>query len=408
MESFITKPQSLQQCPVLIIGAGMVGLTLAQTLKKNSIPFLIFERDSSSKVRTQGWALTIHTALSEFQSLLPESLNARLDSTKVNSGDEDAGDFPFLDLSNCDVKWRMPPAKRKRVSRDRLRQLLLEEDIEKEVLWNKLLTSVAPTAAGVKAFFNDGSSYEGLLLVGIDGASSTVRTFICPSDALARNSLPVNFLGTSLEVTKSPIIESLLEIHPVLIHGCHHESSTYVAFSAIDSPETNGTISRPVEEQIWRVQVGLSWLYTVDDGEVPSTDAERIVIMRERSANFDPRLKSIFYDMLPSDHSPIRRIKVEDWCPPCDRCDSFDGRITLAGDAAHTMTTYRGEGFNHGVLDVFALLPGLQRIYKSSASNADISQVRKDVISEYEEQSRVRGREAVLLSREACLKAHQW
>jgi hypothetical protein len=34
MESFITKPQSLQQCPVLIIDAGMVGLTLAQTLKK--------------------------------------------------------------------------------------------------------------------------------------------------------------------------------------------------------------------------------------------------------------------------------------------------------------------------------------------------------------------------------------
>jgi 2-polyprenyl-6-methoxyphenol hydroxylase-like FAD-dependent oxidoreductase len=232
----------------------------------------------------------------------------------------------------------MPPAKRKRVSRDRLRQLLLEEGMEQEVLWNKLLTAVAPAAAGVKAFFEDGSSYEGLLLVGSDGASSTVRTFMCPSDALARSSLPVNFLGTSLEVTTSPIIESLLEIHPVLIRGCHPESSTYMAFCAIDSPETNGTISQPVEQQIWRVQVGLSWLYTTDDPEIPSTDAERMAIMRERSVNFDPRLKSIFYDMLSSDHSPIQRVKIEEWCPPCDRWDSFDGRITLAGDAAHTMT----------------------------------------------------------------------
>ena len=304
---------------------------------QNSIPFLIFERDSSSEARTQGWALTIHTALSELLSLLPESLNARLDSVKVDPGNGDAGDYPFLDLSNCDVKWRMPSAIRKRVSRDRFRQLLLE-GMEQELLWGKLLTAVVPTAAGVKALFSDGSSYEGLLLVGVDGAASTVRTFICPSSASVRTSLPVTYLGTSLEVTKSSIIEFLLDIHPVLIHGCHLESSTYMGFAPLDTPATNGTISRPVEEQIWKIQIVMSWWNTADDYEIPSTDAERVMMLKERAANFDPKLKAIFHDVLPSDHSPIRDIRIVDWLPPCDPWDSFDGRVTLAGDAAHHMT----------------------------------------------------------------------
>lgn len=40
---------------VLIIGAGIAGLALAQILRKHDIPFEIFERDNES--RSQGWAL---------------------------------------------------------------------------------------------------------------------------------------------------------------------------------------------------------------------------------------------------------------------------------------------------------------------------------------------------------------
>jgi 2-polyprenyl-6-methoxyphenol hydroxylase-like FAD-dependent oxidoreductase len=46
---------------VLIIGAGIGGLVLAQVLRKHGISYRIFERDSGLISRTQGWAINIDT-----------------------------------------------------------------------------------------------------------------------------------------------------------------------------------------------------------------------------------------------------------------------------------------------------------------------------------------------------------
>lgn len=45
---------------VLIIGAGIAGLTLAQCLRKQNIPFFIYERDASPTSRDQGFALGLY------------------------------------------------------------------------------------------------------------------------------------------------------------------------------------------------------------------------------------------------------------------------------------------------------------------------------------------------------------
>lgn len=46
---------------VLIVGAGLGGLSLAQCLRKQSISFEIFDRDAHEDSRFQGWAIGIHT-----------------------------------------------------------------------------------------------------------------------------------------------------------------------------------------------------------------------------------------------------------------------------------------------------------------------------------------------------------
>jgi cation diffusion facilitator CzcD-associated flavoprotein CzcO len=44
---------------VLIIGAGLGGLALAQALRKHKIDFQIFERDAGPMSRAQGWAVSL-------------------------------------------------------------------------------------------------------------------------------------------------------------------------------------------------------------------------------------------------------------------------------------------------------------------------------------------------------------
>lgn len=46
---------------VLIVGAGLAGLTLAQSLRKQGITFDVFERDDGIDARAGGWAIAIHT-----------------------------------------------------------------------------------------------------------------------------------------------------------------------------------------------------------------------------------------------------------------------------------------------------------------------------------------------------------
>ena len=56
-----TRMSSAAERPhVLILGAGLGGLTLAQALRKQGVSFEIFERDAGLHSRFQGWAIALH------------------------------------------------------------------------------------------------------------------------------------------------------------------------------------------------------------------------------------------------------------------------------------------------------------------------------------------------------------
>lgn len=122
-------PQAPQVPHVLIIGAGITGLILAQAIKRHNINCTVFERDLSPSSRGSGWGLTIHWALDTFLSLLPKTIIDRLpecyvDPVAVEEGEE--SNFLFFDLRSGEARWQVPAARRIRVSRERLRRLLLE------------------------------------------------------------------------------------------------------------------------------------------------------------------------------------------------------------------------------------------------------------------------------------------
>lgn len=45
---------------ILILGAGLGGLSLAQALRKRGISYEIFERDAHDTERRQGWTVSVH------------------------------------------------------------------------------------------------------------------------------------------------------------------------------------------------------------------------------------------------------------------------------------------------------------------------------------------------------------
>jgi 2-polyprenyl-6-methoxyphenol hydroxylase-like FAD-dependent oxidoreductase len=123
------SPPKADALPVLIIGAGISGLLLAQQLRKLAIPFQIFEREHDVQTKSAGWGLTLHWSLPALRELLPADLLAQLPYTYVDRTAVERGEsstFPFFDLSTGEQKSSSPKAlesQRIRVTREKLRVL---------------------------------------------------------------------------------------------------------------------------------------------------------------------------------------------------------------------------------------------------------------------------------------------
>jgi hypothetical protein len=127
MVNTLSPPQSL---PIMIIGAGISGLLLAQQLRKSNLAYQVYERDSNFSTRGVGWGLTLHWSLPALRQLLPKELFVELPNTYVDRAAVERGEsstFPFYDLSTGELRSQSPKAvesQRIRVTRERLRNLL--------------------------------------------------------------------------------------------------------------------------------------------------------------------------------------------------------------------------------------------------------------------------------------------
>ena len=123
--------------PVLIVGAGISGLVLAQYLHSQGIRFEIFDRDAAVDARTGGWGLTLHWSLPALRALLPLQLVKRFPETFVNKDASlrgDTGSFQFFNLTSGEALFSIPAEERIRVNRGRLRELLTS-GVNVQVKW---------------------------------------------------------------------------------------------------------------------------------------------------------------------------------------------------------------------------------------------------------------------------------
>ena len=72
------------QTHVLIIGAGITGLTIAQALKTRNIPFTIFDAEVRNAARRREWTMGVHWGLTFLDALLPNDLADRVIEASVD------------------------------------------------------------------------------------------------------------------------------------------------------------------------------------------------------------------------------------------------------------------------------------------------------------------------------------
>ena len=162
---------------ILIIGAGLAGLALAQGLKRAqpAIPFRIFERDSSATFRAQGYRIRITPkGAAALSRLLPTPLFTAFEKTSGRLAQEG---HRLLALDGTEADWpagpRPPPGPGKAYNADRavLRNILLS-GVEEEVSFGRRFESYKVKDDGtIEVHFAGGSTEVGSLLIGADGAT---------------------------------------------------------------------------------------------------------------------------------------------------------------------------------------------------------------------------------------------
>lgn len=373
---------------VLISGAGIVGLLTAQALKSRGIDLIVFDRDSDVHFReSAGWAITLHWALDTFLGLLPPQLALEIYEAQVRKDfhEHDSGNFKYIDASNGKTVVSIPPSKRLRVRREQIRRTLLRGI---DVHWNCKLTEISETSNGVMVTCASGQTLEGDVLLACEGSNSPTRKILCGENGNLHY-LPIRFCGAKVQLTGEETDDIARRFDPLLFQGTVPSNETFFWFSMLATPEYTK------REDLYYAQVNLSWKVD-DETEAFTTNEEKAATLLKHAEGLHPDLHALV-ERATRDPLKLVEIKLADW--PQVQWDTKDGKILLLGDAAHAMTMYRGEAANHGIADVADLMKEIDQYLTGSISWAE-------AVNNYITAVKTRACGAVLLSRQACIDAH--
>jgi len=194
---------------ILVIGAGIAGLTLAHGLKQAGFRVAIFERDESPTARDQGYRIHLDGAANmALRACLPPEVYDLFLTLSEPLGRA----FSYLDERKRElgVFANTPPGIApddgpRALSRFTLRQLLLT-GLAAEIRFGKTCTRIATTPTTATAHFADGTAHAGALLIGADGTGSKVAQSLL-GDAAPGPTAAVAVIG---RLTTTPAVRALL------------------------------------------------------------------------------------------------------------------------------------------------------------------------------------------------------
>ncbi|KAH8895366.1 putative monooxygenase [Thozetella sp. PMI_491] len=356
---------------VLIVGAGLSGLTLAQILRKNGISFEVFERDESADARTQGWAIALHgPVLADLKADLPEDIGPIESTNHLTPLDHLPAQFVFYDSRKPDVRVGVEDdetGKIVRANRQRLRDYL-RTDIP--VQYDKKVTRVEEGYGKVSVYFENGSSATGDMLPPLTVYLYVVRNHILQGNDVMRP-LPVGSLVGEVELTGDDFARQLELGHSAYIVMPNSSADHCSLFAALNKVSPDGKmgyyyfILHWVDKEAARLSTEPYWTVT-------ATREELAKFAREKANGYPAHLRTL-----------IEKTSVERYRRPGIVLQSVElttqslpaGRIMPIGDAAHSMTPFRGEAGVCALQDGVNLARTVVRIREKQASGLEFEQI---------------------------------
>ncbi|MGH6835651.1 MAG: FAD-dependent oxidoreductase [Methylocella sp.] len=379
---------------VLVAGAGIGGLCLAQGLQKAGIEVTVVERDRSQHFRNQGYRIGLNTDGGRaLRNCLPEKL---FELSIATSRKPLAGRFAMYDpqLSECYARPMRQPTENlslpdgpfTSVNRLTLREILLV-GLENVVHFGKSLTRIEQTGGLVRAHFADGTSDTGDLLVGADGANSVTRQCLLPHAKLS-NPAPRIYGRTLLPSYVEPWAPSILTqgisiVRDVngttLMLGAFYKGEAFGKATARLAPNVH--LTDVPDYLMWTMNAPFSALqldeeaFWIADGAVLKAAAQRVV------ASWHPVVRQLINEADAPAIFPVALRSSERVAPwPTTN-------VTLLGDAIHTMSPARGLGANIALRDAELLCRNLAKVSRGEQL--------LDAVSAYENSMLLYGFDAV-------------
>jgi len=305
-------PAAAETCDVVIVGAGPVGLTLANILGAQGVRTVILEERDALIDYPRGVGLD-DESMRAFQSI--GLIDAVLPHTVPNQilRFTDSNRKLLVEMAPPDARFGWP-------KRNGFVQPLVDAELcrgldrfdQVGVRWGTRMSAATQDADGVTVTLDDGSVLRAAYLVGCDGGRSTTRHL-----------MDVSFEGTT-SATRWLVID-------IANDPLGHPNSEVGADP--DRPYASISIAHGIRR--------FEFMIHADETDEQASDPAFVAELLSTFVPYPDRA-DIIRHRLYTHHSRI--------------AGSFrTGRLLLAGDAAHLMPVWQGQGYNSGIRDAFNL-----------------------------------------------------